>query len=106
MDKTTWVTRLIGGRSYYATVPASTSTGVNCVLGNGNQGVAVKAVQSAMNLPDNGRQGLNVDGIWGTRTTTAMRNVQTLQQAYPVDGIYGPVTRDKMYWQWTLGSVA
>jgi hypothetical protein len=102
--RTVLVQRVINGYPYWTYFPAASNT--TCILGNGNQGSAVKAVQEAMNLSANGSQGLKVDGIWGTKTTSAMANVQSRVGARPVDGVYGPVTRDKMYWLWRYGLVA
>ena len=59
-----------------------------------------------MNLPGNGSQGLATDSNWGVKTTAGMKNVQKLHNAKPVDGVYGPITRDAMVWLARLVSLA
>ncbi|HEU5389901.1 MAG TPA: peptidoglycan-binding protein [Streptosporangiaceae bacterium] len=65
----------------------------------GSQGDAVRGVQEEFqfrNLSGNPNQGLQVDGIFGTKTDAAVRGFQqALHQEIPsvtVDGIVGPVT--------------
>lgn len=63
----------------------------------GSTGSAVRAVQDQINFRNN-RNGhtLNVDGIFGPRTRTAVINFQRgiafEQHGFPVDGIVGPLT--------------
>lgn len=75
-----------------AIIPTTNSGTANCVLGVGNQGYAVRELQKALNACRGA--GLTVDGIYGSATRTAVRNVQ---RAYGItaDGVYGPVTRSK-----------
>jgi murein L,D-transpeptidase YcbB/YkuD len=98
--KTVFVTIRSGAATYGTDAPAASSGSINCILSNGNNSSAVTAVQKTMNLAANGSQGLKVDGIWGANTTAAMKRVQTRAGAKPVDGVYGPVTREKMVWQY------
>jgi hypothetical protein len=67
----------------------------NCLLGRGNQGVAVARLQ--MNLNQCYWAGLVEDGIYGAATERAVRNAQVAIGAR-ADGVYGPETRSKMSW--------
>ncbi|EXG82333.1 putative peptidoglycan-binding domain-containing protein [Cryptosporangium arvum DSM 44712] len=67
----------------------------NCTLGNGNQSSAVRALQDSLNRCHGA--GLTVDGIYGARTATAVRNVQRGANIAQ-DGVYGPQTRNAMLW--------
>jgi Putative peptidoglycan binding domain len=78
-----------------------------CVLGVGNQGAAVKSLQTQLNqcyLKTSSVQGhqrvldeaLDPDGIYGTLTKKA---VKAVQQHHDIDddGVYGPHTRAAMF---------
>lgn len=75
-----------------AIIPTTNSGTANCVLGVGNQGYAVRELQKALNACRGA--GLTVDGIYGSATKTAVKNVQTAF-GITADGVYGPVTRSK-----------
>ncbi|ASO20897.1 peptidoglycan hydrolase-like protein with peptidoglycan-binding domain [Actinoalloteichus hoggarensis] len=77
-------------------IPASTSSGVGCILGVGNQGSAVRALQNHLRVCNG--QDISADGVYGPRTETAVRNVQR-RHGITVDGTYGPQTRDAMRWR-------
>jgi peptidoglycan hydrolase-like protein with peptidoglycan-binding domain len=70
----------------------------------GDQGDAVRAVQEEFqyrNLSGDPNKGLQVDGIFGPRTETAVRDWQQLlhdndEPAMAVDGIVGPMTRQSL----------
>jgi hypothetical protein len=67
-----------------------------CLLGNGNAGVAVRALQDALRRC-NGQTSLAVDGIFGRLTSDAVKRVQRAH-GLSQDGVYGPNTRDAMTW--------
>ena len=75
--------------------PAAANGDANCVMGRGNQGQAVRSLQSNLNICYG--QGLAEDGIYGAATERAVRNVQVAIGAR-ADGVYGPETRSKMAW--------
>lgn len=75
--------------------PAAANGDVNCVMGRGNQGAAVRSLQSALNRCHG--QGLSVDGVYGPATEQAVRNVQAAG-GIAQDGVYGPQTRSRMRW--------
>jgi hypothetical protein len=72
-------------------------TSPNCVLGSGNAGNPTRVLQRSLNRCY--QQGLTVDGIYGPRTATAVRNVQR-RHGIAVDGIYGPQTSRTMRFAW------
>jgi murein L,D-transpeptidase YcbB/YkuD len=93
-DNTYWAQRL-------PTVGSGTRN-VNCVLGVGNQGSAVRTLQHALNRcyapPYNNITAvLKEDGIYGSKTQTAVKAVQNFN-GIPHDGVYGPQTRSYMNW--------
>jgi hypothetical protein len=67
---------------------------LNCVLGVGNQGIAVTKLQEALRWCNG--QNIAVDGIYGRHTAQAVRNVQNGRVA--VDGVYGPDTERVITW--------
>lgn len=75
-----------------AIIPTTNSGTANCVLGAGNQGYAVRVLQQALNACRGA--GLVVDGVYGAKTKTAVKNVQAAF-GITADGVYGPVTRSK-----------
>jgi hypothetical protein len=86
-------------RPFYAAqarVPAR-GTSLNCTLGSGNAGTPTRELQRSLNRCY--QQGLTVDGIYGPRTATAVRNVQR-RHGITVDGIYGPQTSRTMRFAW------
>jgi hypothetical protein len=80
--------------------PAAANGDANCVMGRGNQGQAVRSLQSNLNICYG--QGLAEDGIYGAATERAVRNVQARIGAR-ADGVYGPETRSKMAWYTSAG---
>ena len=62
-------------------------------LKQGSSGIGVKWLQWELNQRG---YGLKVDGIYGPRTTTAVRDYQAKNKLEPVDGIVGPVTRNAL----------
>ena len=86
------------GLGFQVRVPTTgNGTGnTNCDLGIGNQGAAVKTLQTALdkcNLFDN----LTVDGMYGPLTQEAVEDVQQADGIH-VDGIFGPQTSSHMDW--------
>ena len=71
---------------------------VDCLLGSGNQGTAVAALQRSL-LVCNGQSlgSSGVDGKFGQATKTAVINVQNAHGLTP-DGVYGKNTRNAMRW--------
>ncbi len=66
-----------------------------CYLTSGDSGAGVRALQKNMNSCYGTR--LELDGVFGTATRTALRDVQGRVGA-AVDGEYGPETLTKMKW--------
>ncbi|MFD5975653.1 peptidoglycan-binding domain-containing protein [Streptomyces bacillaris] len=76
-------------------IPAAGRDNHQCVLGSGNQGVAVKALQKS--LRDCNKQSISVDGSYGAKTRQAVINVQR-KAGLAQDGVYGPKTARAMLW--------
>lgn len=76
-------------------IPAAGRDNHQCVLGSGNQGVAVKALQKS--LRDCNKQSIGVDGSYGPKTRQAVINVQR-KAGLAQDGVYGPKTARAMLW--------
>nr|WP_240943191.1 peptidoglycan-binding domain-containing protein [Planosporangium thailandense] len=85
---------LLGWHHNIPTV-GSGSSNHNCVLGIGNQGSAVVALQQNLNIRYN--SGLVVDGDYGSNTANAVRRVQAIL-GIAQDGVYGPQTCSRMSW--------
>lgn len=77
-------------------IPATPSGNTSCQLQRTNGGVGVKVLQQALNGCYGA--GLAVDGDFGQLTEQALINAQRVSGASPVDGIYGPNTRDHLKW--------
>ncbi|MCX4779933.1 peptidoglycan-binding domain-containing protein [Streptomyces sp. NBC_01264] len=85
--------------------PAQAASGVG-EIAYGDRGTGVKCVQLALNA-SNVHAGLQVDGIWGARTETAVRAFQSTNNSgvseagevmwLDVDGIVGPNTGKVMF---------
>jgi peptidoglycan hydrolase-like protein with peptidoglycan-binding domain len=69
----------------------------NCQLGLGNDSVAVARLQIALNSKCNFSAGLKVDNDYGPLTEAAVRHAQS-EHGIPADGIYGPQTRNALWW--------
>ncbi|MFD3314515.1 peptidoglycan-binding protein [Streptomyces sp. NPDC058656] len=71
------------------------SGNLECVMGIGNQGAAVRNLQATLNVCYGA--GLAVDGEYGRLTAAAVRSAQ---QAHGIadDGVYGPQTRRTIRW--------
>ncbi|GAB2938701.1 hypothetical protein GCM10027028_44470 [Streptomyces sundarbansensis] len=67
----------------------------DCLVHKGAVGSEVRAIQRALNRC-HGRS-LEVDGVFGDKTFTALKNVQS-RLGLVADGVYGPKTRDAMSW--------
>lgn len=86
-----------------ASLPVSSGGSVNCVLGPGSSGSAVKALQHALarchkvNLGSGG-----VDGIYGERTWAGVLAVQRAA-GIAQDGVYGLQTQRSMLWDFQGG---
>ncbi|WP_246113626.1 peptidoglycan-binding domain-containing protein [Streptomyces montanus] len=80
---------------FTATIP-SAGGNVSCLLARGNNGSAVKALQSALN--DCYGENLVKDGIFGAGTQAALRRAQS-DEGQTADGVYGPRTRDAIHWR-------
>ncbi|MGW8063461.1 peptidoglycan-binding domain-containing protein [Streptomyces ziwulingensis] len=95
---TTLVTTNMGNH-YYADQPSTNSWSTNCVLAQGDQGLAVRALQQSLKRCVNTwtRDNVAVDGIYGPKTAQAVRYAQA-KYGSAVDGVYGPNTRDAMRW--------
>ncbi|MFF8568999.1 peptidoglycan-binding protein [Streptomyces albidoflavus] len=86
-----------------ASLPVSSGGSVNCLLGPGSSGSAVKALQHALarchkvNLGAGG-----VDGIYGERTRAGVLAVQRAA-GIAQDGVYGLQTQRSMLWDFQGG---
>ncbi|MFZ4138501.1 peptidoglycan-binding domain-containing protein [Streptomyces koyangensis] len=86
-----------------ASLPVSSGGSVNCLLGPGSSGSAVKALQHALarchkvNLGAGG-----VDGIYGERTRAGVLAVQRAA-GIAQDGVYGLQTQQSMNWDFQGG---
>ncbi|ASO20896.1 peptidoglycan-binding domain-containing protein [Actinoalloteichus hoggarensis] len=85
----------IPGGGMIGVVPANTGSGSNCILGVGNQGSAVRALQDHLRICNS--QPVSTDGIYGPQTKAAVEMVQRRYGA-TVDGVYGSQTRNAMLW--------
>ena len=84
-------------RSYSGLWGPSTSGGsVNCLLGMGNEGKAVRQLQHTMKYCARYKRNITVDGDFGSGTRGALKWVQRKERV-TADGVYGPDTRKKMY---------
>jgi peptidoglycan hydrolase-like protein with peptidoglycan-binding domain len=86
------------------TVAAVPPVGTWPVLQQGSANVAV-AVRSLQYLLDAHGAGLTVDGIFGPRTNSAVRNYQAASHKLVVDGIVGPQTWSSLLVTVRRGSV-
>ncbi|MFE2294306.1 peptidoglycan-binding protein [Streptomyces sp. NPDC059452] len=95
---TTLVTTNMGSQ-YWADQPSTNSWSTNCVLSQGSQGLAVRALQQSLkNCVDSWtRTNITVDGQFGPLTAQAVRRAQA-KYGSAVDGVYGPNTRNAMRW--------
>lgn len=94
---------LFENSGYQISLPFYGST-ANCILNQGAQSDAVKALQENLNAcypigikSVNDNKLLVEDGDFGAKTTKALRYVQGYVKA-SVDGEYGLETQDKMDW--------
>ena len=67
----------------------------NCLMGVGNQSVAVQYLQDNLDLCYN--RNIADDGIFGPQTRAALQYAQRVERI-PDDGVYGPQTRDHLHW--------
>lgn len=85
-----------GNTPYFRTYPINKAGfTIYCYLTYEDTGAGVRALQKNMNSCYGKR--LELDGIFGTATRTALRDVQGRIGA-TVDGEYGPETLTKMKW--------
>ncbi len=87
-----------GSSSKSITVPininSSKKTTIKCVMGNGNQGAAVEAIQNAAEeCYDLSLGSAGVDGVYGSATTAAVKKIQKAGKV-TADGVYGPNTHN------------
>ncbi|GAA0251849.1 hypothetical protein GCM10010492_60350 [Saccharothrix mutabilis subsp. mutabilis] len=75
--------------------PATANRSKRCVLGQGNYGNAVLALQQSLKYCYG--KNIAVDKDFGPATRTALIQVQRAVGADP-DGVYGPETNRKMKW--------
>lgn len=78
-------------------VAAASSGSLNCQLGPGNSGSAVKALQNSLWRCSTANPGA-IDGIYGPDTRAAVAKLQRAKGVSPVDGLYGPKTRKVFSW--------
>lgn len=70
------------------------------VIRQGSRGAAVTNLQNALAAvyfyPDKGAKNNGIDGIYGPKTSNAVKRFQSTQAGIANDGIYGPATRAKL----------
>lgn len=70
------------------------------VIRQGARGAAVTNLQNALAAvyfyPDKGAKNNGIDGIYGPKTSNAVKRFQSTQAGIANDGIYGPATRAKL----------
>lgn len=81
----------------YASYPIHSTSGFSCLLGNGNAGSAVRALQKGLKKCYS--SGLVVDGIFGNRTETVLKSAQR-SAGVTADGVYGPQTANAIKFPW------
>ncbi len=87
----------VGRGGNYLEVPTigSATRRDNCLLGVGNDSVAVGILQATLN--DCYGRHLTVDDDFGSLTRAALDYAQRVEHI-SVDGVYGPQTRDHLRW--------
>ncbi|SDC23261.1 peptidoglycan-binding domain-containing protein [Actinokineospora iranica] len=80
--------------------PALANRSKNCVLGVGNYGPAVRALQESLRYCYG--QKIAIDGDFGRGTRSALITVQRRVKV-TADGVYGPNTNKKMKWYTVTG---
>ncbi|MFC5144882.1 peptidoglycan-binding domain-containing protein [Streptomyces aureoversilis] len=78
-------------------VAAASNGSLNCQLGPGNSGSAVRALQNSLKRCSPANPG-TVDGIYGSDTKAAVAKLQRSKNVSPADGLYGPKTRSVFEW--------
>ncbi|QLI77179.1 peptidoglycan-binding protein [Bacillus pumilus] len=70
------------------------------VIRQGTRGTSVTQLQKALAAvyfyPDKGAKNNGIDGIYGPKTSNAVKRFQSTQAGIANDGIYGPATRAKL----------
>ncbi|MEV6103643.1 peptidoglycan-binding domain-containing protein [Streptomyces sp. NPDC051940] len=96
-------TTVYAGNGLYYDKPSTgwQNGGYSCVLGRGNTGLGVEALQDALKRCYG--QNIAVDGIYGPATEQAVRNAQHFHNVYggaglAEDGVYGPRTGAVLTW--------
>ncbi|MEU0401489.1 peptidoglycan-binding domain-containing protein [Streptomyces sp. NPDC006197] len=85
--------------AWYTKVPTIGPQGTNfCTLRAGASGMQVYHLQDTLNYCY-GQDVGGLDGIFGTKTTAALKRVQA-SLGLDADGVYGPQTRDRLKWHW------
>ncbi|MFE7561977.1 peptidoglycan-binding protein [Kitasatospora sp. NPDC057500] len=78
-------------------VAAASNGSLDCQLGPGNSGSAVKALQESLDLCSTKSPG-SIDGIYGDNTKASVAHLQREHGITPADGLYGPKTRKVFNW--------
>ena len=91
----------VGTIGFYVKAPTKNGN-PDCVLGSGNSGSAVKALQRTLYYyyyKELGLSAANIsqDGVFGSATVKALKAAQS-RHKITADGVYGPKTRDKLCW--------
>ncbi|MCK1794895.1 peptidoglycan-binding protein [Streptomyces sp. XM4193] len=81
---------------YVYTLPVDSNGNRGCTMGQGAGGKHVTALQNALKFCYS--QSIDVDGIWGPRTTVALKNAQK-KMGVTADGRFGPNTNAKTKWR-------
>ncbi|WP_413092697.1 peptidoglycan-binding domain-containing protein [Streptomyces phaeochromogenes] len=81
---------------YHSSADGGAGAGFNCYVIQGNQGEDVRAIQRSLHWCY-GKTGVAVDGIFGSITFNALKDVQSDLGLVP-DGEYGDFTSRKLRW--------
>ncbi|MBU7597547.1 peptidoglycan-binding protein [Streptomyces sp. P38-E01] len=81
---------------YVYTLPVDSNGNRGCTMSQGASGKHVTALQNALKFCYS--QNIDVDGIWGPRTTAALKRAQK-QMGVTADGVFGPKTYAKTKWR-------
>lgn len=80
-------------------LPVDSSGKRGCTMNQGANGKHVSALQTALKVCY--KKGIAVDGVWGPKTTAALKAAQKTM-GVSADGVFGPNTNAKTKWRAVL----